>query len=98
MPDQPQLPRPAPLTPDHPKRQEPGVYPGQGAPEVPNKPGPEHEMPTRRGRPGRDIPRYPEQPGRDFPMHPPGRVDQPESPGFGPPQKGEPPPVIGPAD
>lgn len=95
MPEQPELPRPAPV-PNAPQRQ-PGVYPGQGSPEIPNRPGPDKEMPFRRGRPGRDIPDYPERPSRDFPTQP-GRIDQPEVPGVPQPQHQEPPPVVGLAD
>jgi hypothetical protein len=92
MPDRPIPPRP--LTTDPPKRQEPGVYPGQSAPEIPNRPGTEQEMPTRRGRPGRDIPRYPENPSHEEPLRP-GRVEQPEVPGVPMPPRQEPPPTLG---
>ena len=94
MPEQPDLPRP---TPQQPPRREPGVYPGQNAPEVPNQPGPDQEMPTRRGRPGRDIPNYPEKPSQEQPDRP-GRVEQPEVPGVPVPQPREAPPVLGLAD
>ena len=96
MPEQPDLPRPAPI-PNAPPQKQPGVYPGQGAPEIPNRPGPDQEMPFRRGRPGHDIPDYPERPSREFPVQP-GRVDQPEVPGIPQPQHQEPPPVVGLAD
>ena len=87
MPEQPELPRPAP-----PPKRQPGVHPGQGAPEIPLRP--DQEMPFRRGRPGRDIPRYPEQPSHEEPVRP-GRVEQPEVPGVPQPHREEPPPVIG---
>lgn len=73
-------------TPQHP----PGTYPGESAPEVPLHPGPDEEMPTRRGRPGQDEPEYPSHPMREIPEEPPR---QPEYPGMPEPMP-DPTPVI----
>ena len=90
MPEQPDLPRPQ-QTP----QKQPGIHPGQGAPEIPRQP--DQEMPTRRGRPGRDIPNYPEKPSHEMPDRP-GRVEQPEVPGVPQKQPQDQPPMIGMAD
>jgi hypothetical protein len=92
MPMQPTEQPPTPQMPP-PGRGAPGDYPGMTSPEIPNRPGPETEMPHRRGRPGQDVPRYPERPSREMPTEP-GRVDQPEVPGVKPPPQEDRPPVM----
>lgn len=67
---------------------QPGIYPGENAPEVKPLPYPDREMPFRRGRPGRDEP---EIPAPDVPQQP-GRT-APEVPAPDMPQRDAPPPL-----
>ncbi len=55
---------------------EPGIYPGQNAPEIPKQPEPEQEIPPRRGTPERELPEEPAtQPGHEAP-----EIQAPEAP------------------
>jgi hypothetical protein len=74
-----------------PPREEPGIYPGQGAPEIPPRSDPQPEMPPRREVPQPDVPRYPQKPSRERPNEP--GHSEPEVPGKPPPQN-DPPPVL----
>ena len=72
--------------------EQPGDYPGKTTPEIPGKPAlsPEPEMPTRRGRPGRDIPDSPREPGREI-SEEPERPAGPEMPSRPTPKEDAPP-------
>lgn len=77
-------------TPGNPKpSEEPGIYPGKNAPEVPVRPEAEPEMPSRHGRPGKDVPEYPVTPSREIPEIP--RPQRPEIPVTPVPQHDAPP-------
>ena len=69
---QPNPPKPERIIPPKPTR------PGQDSPEMPSKNVPTPEMPTRRGRPGRDITDVPRR-GPEMPRHIP-IPDAPQSP------------------
>lgn len=61
--------------------QEPGIYPGQNAPEIPRQPEPDKEFPVRRGTPEREIPHEPPTlPGHNAPEIPPPEIPQHDAP------------------